>query len=142
MELLKSISFCCILMTTIGGIAQSKDHKAINEAIAVFSKAGDKNDYNKLNDCLDDNYRIVMNRLFGSKEVSIMPKSVYLEKIKSKEFGGDKRKLAIEDLVTNGSTAMAKITFNGEKMKTVSLITLVKNEKGEWKLVSDVPIVI
>ncbi len=55
---------------------------------------------------------------------------------------GKSIKLAIEDLVINGSTAMAKVTFNGEKMKTVSLITLVKNEKGQWKLVSDVPVVI
>ena len=133
---------CGILMITIGSIAQSKDHKAINRTITAFSKAGDNNDYNKLNDYLDDNYRIVMNRLFGSKEVSIMPKSVYLEKIKSKEFGGDKRKLYIEDPIINGATAVVKVTFNGKKMKTVSLITLVKNQNGQWKLVSDVPIVI
>ena len=71
-------------MTTIVGIAQTKDHKAITEVITTFSKAGDKNDYSKLNDCLENNYRIVMNRLFGSKELTIIPKSVYLEKIINK----------------------------------------------------------
>ena len=34
----------------------------------------------------DENYRIVMNQLFGSTEVSVVPKSLYLEKINSKDL--------------------------------------------------------
>ena len=83
-----------------------------------------------------------MNRLFGSKEVSIMSKSVYLEKIKSKEFGGDERSLSIHSITINGTTALAKVSFLGKKMTFVSLLSLVKNANGSWLLINDMPMVL
>lgn len=121
--------------------SQTNDMKAVKETITAFSKAGDANDANELEKYLDDNYRVVMNRLFGSTEVAVMPRAVYLEKIKTKEFGGDTRKLTIENVLVNGNTASAKVTFAGSKMTFVSLITLVKDDKGAWKLVSDMPVI-
>ena len=113
----------------------------MENTIVAFAEAGDRNDTEELKNYLDDNYRVVMNRLFGSSEVSVVPKSVYLEKIKTKEWGGDTRKLTIEGTTINGSSASAKVMFKGTKMTFVSLITLVKNEKGIWKLLSDIPMV-
>lgn len=121
--------------------SQTNEMKAIKETITAFSKAGDTNDVNELEKYLDDNYRVVMNRLFGSTEVAVMPRAVYIEKIKSKEFGGDTRKLTIESILVNGNTASAKVTFAGSKMTFVSLITLVKDDKDAWKLVSDMPMI-
>lgn len=129
------------LFITAGSNAQSSDEKAVKETIISFSKAGDKNDADKLETYLDDNYRIVMNRLFGSSEVSVMNKDVYLEKIRTKEYGGDNRKVEIESIVLNGSTASAKVSFVGSKMTFVSILILIKNGNNEWKLLSDVPIV-
>ena len=120
---------------------QSEDTKAIKATIAAFAKAGDQNKVDVLAEYLDDNYRVVMNRLFGSKEVSTMSKAIYLEKIRTKEFGGDQRSLTIKKLVINGSTASAQVTFKGQKLTFVSVITLVKDGTGKWKLVSDMPIV-
>ena len=129
------------LFMTAGCNAQSSDEKAITETIIGFSKAGDKNDADKLATHLDDNYRIVMNRLFGSSEVSVMTKDIYLEKIRTKEYGGDNRKVEIESIVLNGSTASAKVSFVGSKMTFVSILILIKDGNNEWKLVSDVPVV-
>jgi hypothetical protein len=81
-----------------------------------------------------------MNQLFGSKKVAVISKSVYLEKIKSKEWGGDKRTAIIENVIINGNTSVAKVTFKGKKATFISLINLVKNAKGEWKLISDTPV--
>ena len=128
------------LFMTAGYNAQSSDEKAITETIIGFSKAGDKNDADKLATHLDDNYRIVMNRLFGSSEVSVMTKDIYLEKIRTKEYGGDNRKVEIESIVLNGSTASAKVSFVGSKMTFVSILVLIKDGNNEWKLVSDVPV--
>jgi ketosteroid isomerase-like protein len=122
--------------------AQTKEVDAVKAVIISFSKAGDTNNVTELNKYLDDNFRIVMNRLFGSTGVSVMPKALYVEKIKTKEFGGDTRALTFENVVINGTTASVKVTFKGSKMTFVSLITLVKNEAGSWKLVSDTPVVI
>lgn len=121
--------------------AQSSDKKAIKQTITAFSKAGDTNDADKLATYLDDNYRIVMNRLFGSTEVAVMPKEVYLEKIETKEYGGDDRKVKIGPIALNGTTASAKVSFIGTKMTFVSLLTLIKDGSNQWKIVSDVPIV-
>ena len=121
--------------------AQSTDEKAIKETIIGFSKAGDKNDADKLATYLDDNYRILMNRLFGSSEVSVMTKDIYLEKIRTKEYGGDNRKVEIESILLNGSNASAKVSFVGSKITFVSILILIKDGNNEWKLVSDVPVV-
>lgn len=128
----------CLFTATIA-LAQT-DKEAVKETIEKFSKAGGNNDVEALEECLDENYRIVMNRLFGSDEVSIMPKAVYVEKIKTKDFGGDTRKLTISDVVLNGNTASAKVEFKGAKMTFVSLMSLVKG-KGQWKIISEIPIV-
>lgn len=133
-------AFLGILFTT-NLYSQTKDMEAIKQTITAFSKAGDANDVDELEKYLDDNYRVVMNRLFGSTEVAVMPRSMYLEKIRSKEFGGDTRKLTIENVLVNGNTASAQVTFAGTKMTFVSLITLVQDDKGTWKLISDVPVI-
>ena len=121
--------------------AQSSEEKAIQEAIIGFAKAGDINDAEKLASYLDDNYRVVMNRLFGSSEVTVMSRETYLEKIKTKEYGGDKRKVEVESIIVNGTTASAKVSFVGAKMTFVSSLTLIEDANNQWKLVSEVPIV-
>lgn len=125
---------------TIGCKAQTTEKEAITEAITAFSKAGDSNDANTLDTLLDTNYRVVMNRLFGNKTVSVVTKAEYLKKIKTKEWGGDSRELTIENIVINGTVSSAKVTFKGKKATIVSILILVKNEKGIWKLVNDTPI--
>lgn len=119
----------------------NKENKKIIEVIQGFSLAGDKNDANALSVYLDDNYRIVMNRLFGSKSVTTMSKTDYLTKIDSKVFGGDTRKVSFSHIIINGTTAFAQVIFKGKKATFNSLMILVKNETGDWKLVSDVPVI-
>lgn len=128
------------LFTTIGS-AQDLDKKAITKTIETFSKAADRNDAVKLETVLDHNYRIIMNRLFGSTDVIVMNKATYLEKIKSKEYGGDKRELSIQDIMINGNTANAKVEFKGTKMTFCSILTFIKDSKNNWKLIQDVPII-
>lgn len=132
---------CLISLLSISCKAQQSDTKAIKTTIKTFALAGDKNDTNLMEQQLDANYRIVMNRLFGSKEVIIMNKKNYLEKIDNKEFGGDNRKLTFEELIINGNTAVAKVVMTGEKSTFHSLILLVKNANNSWKLISDTPII-
>ena len=129
------------LLSSFQTMAQKSEEKAIKNVITAFAKAGDQNDASALASLLDDNYRLVMNQLFGSKEVSIMPRAVYLKKIKNKEFGGDQRTLTFKEIILNGNTAMAKATFAGKKMTFESLLVLVKNSNGEWKLISDIPVI-
>jgi hypothetical protein len=117
----------------------TEDKSKITTVIKQFSLAGDNSKDELLATYLDDNYRVVMNRLFGSDKVSILSKEVYLAKIKSKEFGGTPRETKIIDILINGNAACVKVIFKGEKVTFNSLIILLKNKEGEWKLVSDIP---
>ena len=128
-------------LLSVSSLNAQENSKKIEQVIIEFSMAGDQNDADKLAKCLDANYRVVMNRLFGSTDVAVMPREVYLEKIRTNEFGGDKRTVKIEEIVVNGSTATAKTKFTGAKMTVVSLLDLVQDSDGNWKLISDTPII-
>lgn len=132
------------VLSFTGCYAQNKNKKnpemkKIEQTIHAFAKAGDLQDVDQLDKLLDKNYRIVMNRLFGSPDVSVMSKSLYLDKIKAKEFGGDKREIIINDLIINNTIASVKATFKGEKMTFISNLQLIQNIEGDWKLISDTP---
>lgn len=127
------------LLLSACATAQGSEVNQVKETIKAFSKAGDFNDTRELENLLDENYRVVMNQLFGSKELTVIPRAVFLEKIGSKEWGGDSRDLTIEHVLINGNTASAKVTFKGEKMTFVSILILAKNKDGKWKLLSDIP---
>lgn len=120
---------------------QSEEEKDISTTIINFSKEGDKNNVKKLAAYLDENYRIVLNRQFGSKVVNTISKTDYLSKIESKEWGGDTRTVTINKIVLNqdSNTAIAIVTFKGEKSTFYSTITLIKGENDDWKLISDIP---
>jgi ketosteroid isomerase-like protein len=138
-----SILFILLAMVSMPiSQTQPTDMEAIQLTITAFAKAADQNDAKTLAQYLDPNYRIVMNQLFGSSEVNIMPRAVYLDKIAKKEFGGDDRSLKFENISINGSSASAIVLLKGKKMTFRSIFTLVKNAEGKWKLVSDVPEVI
>ena len=132
-----------LLVATILPAQNTKnDMKEIKEVITAFAKAGDTNDTQKLDQYLDSNFRIVMNQLFGSKDVMIVDKSAYMTKIASKEWGGDQRELEFESITINGTSASAKVIMKGSKSTFSSLITLIKNSEGKWKLVGDAPVFI
>ncbi|MEO0895682.1 MAG: nuclear transport factor 2 family protein [Bacteroidota bacterium] len=133
--------FMSIMMASLG-LSQNTDVKAIKQTIKTFAGAADAYDTDAIDTCTDDHYRIVMNRLFGSKGVGIVDKATYLKKIESKEWGGDKRSLSFENITVNGASASAKVTLKGEKATFVSTFTLIKDGDGVWKLVEDVPTVL
>ena len=118
----------------------SKDVKQVKNTITAFAKAADDSNSELLATYLDDNYRIVMNRLFGSETVSIVDKATYLSKVKSKEWGGDTRELTFDQVIINGNTAVAKVVMKGKKMSFTSLITLVKGTEDQWKLINETPV--
>jgi len=111
----------------------------VEKAVFAFAKAADRQDASALEQLLDDHFRIVMNQLFGNPGVAVMDKAAYLEKIRSKEFGGEKRETRVEGIFMNSKTASAKVVFKGEQMTIVSLLHLVQTREGSWKIIADLP---
>jgi len=137
---MKQILIVCFLSVfTLGAQAQNSNAMTqLETTIHAFASAADNSDVKALDQLLDVNYRIVMNRLFGSKTASIMDKATYLEKIETKVFGGDKRTVNIRNMNINGTVATAEVEMVG-KMTVVSLLQFIQTADGQWKLVSDMP---
>ena len=119
--------------------SQNNEVAQISKTIQLVAEAADNSNAAELGKYLDENYRIVMNQLFGSTEISVMPKEVYLDKIEKKEFGGDERDVTIENITINGKTANAQVIFKGKKMTFRSLVTLVQDATGNWKIIQEAP---
>ncbi|WP_306643537.1 nuclear transport factor 2 family protein [Sanyastnella coralliicola] len=136
---MKSVMMLLMFAFAASSTIAQNDEKDIKQTIQQFAKAGDANDAAVLDEVLDANYRVVMNQLFGSDGVSVVPREVYMKKIESKEWGGDDRKVTIHSVHINGKSAVAKVTMEGKKMTFVSVLSLVQNKDGEWKLISDTP---
>ena len=138
------IALLCTTLVSMQANAQTdnnSDYSAIELTITGFLEAGDQNDVEKLAEFIDDNYRVVMNQLFGSTDVLIISKDLYIEKIGSKEWGGDTRIVTIENILVNGNTASARVISAGSKATFISTMILIKDNEGNWKLITDIPIV-
>jgi ketosteroid isomerase-like protein len=124
---------------TLLSCAQKDDSSSIKQVIESFAKAGDNNDAKKLENLLDQHYQIHMNQLFGSTELSIVDRDLYLQKIESKEWGGDKRFVEIDHILMNGNSAVVMASLKGSKSTFKSIFILIKNKDGKWLLLSDTP---
>ena len=113
----------------------------VRETIIQFANAADNKNIEALEKILDANFRIAMNQLFGSKEVTILPKAGYLQKIQSGALGGSTRKVTIHKVMLNGNTAVALITYSGQNLSFTSLSSLIKNAQNEWVMLSEMPVV-
>jgi Putative lumazine-binding len=132
-----------VLSTNLTIMAQStKDEKSIAETITKFVNAADQQNDQKLEAVLDSNFRLSLNQMFGGKGLMFIDKQTYLNKIKAKEFGGDKRQVKLEQVVVVNNNASVKATFTGSKMTIVTLLQLVRTNPGEWKILSDLPTVL
>lgn len=136
------LSSLAIIALACTAYSAKNAEKNVKKTIKTFATAADNQSTTDLKKVLHDDYRVVMNRLFGSEDCAVLSRDAYLKKIESKEWGGDKREVTIENLVVNGNTASAKVTFKGSKMTFVSLMNLVQNTDEEWMVISDMPTVL
>lgn len=134
--LLSIASFC---MAAFAGVLTGNDSDQVAAAVKTFVKSADKQDMERMDAILHQEYRTVVNRLFGSDKVSVMDKSTYLSMMKEGKIGGDKRKIEIKEIKIHGNNAMVEATFTGEKLVFETFLQLAKDVSGEWKVISDFP---
>jgi Putative lumazine-binding len=134
------ITIITFILTISNTMAQNKNEETlVKAAITTFAKAADTQDDKTLEEVLDNSFRLSMNQLFGGTELVSIDKQTYIQKIRLKEFGGDKREVTIEHITIVKNNAQVQVTFKGSKMTIVTLIQLVKNKDGVWKVLNDIP---
>lgn len=121
-------------------VSQAQTEKeAVKEAITQFVQAADHQDADQVASILHDDFRVVMNQLFGSNEVNFMNKIVYVQLIRDKKMGGDKRTIDFVSVDVVNQNASVKVLLKGKTMVFESLLHLIKTADGKWKLINDLP---
>lgn len=139
---MKNVVFTSILLFVFHFIySHNYDNhmKEIENLIKEFVQAGDSRDVLKMDQLLEQNFRTVLNQAFGGTEIQTLDKSTYMQLLKDEKLGGDQRNFSIESVDIEGKNAFVKVTLTGTKMIFVSHLSLVLNEKGEWKIIQDLP---
>lgn len=128
-----------LLMTMAQAQAKNDDKAKVVETVESFAKAAEHQSTSEMNLLLDDNFRVVMNQLFGSDKVTVMDKTTYLNMLGEKKLGGDKAVVKTESINVNGNNAVVNTVFKSDKMSMRLYLLLAKDVSGIWKIVSDLP---
>jgi len=127
-----TISFMLINFASTPLHSQSADAE-ITQALQSFAQAADANSVDDLEKLLATSFRIVWPQ--PDAEPFIVDRSTYLDKIKSKEWGGDNRDVKIHWIKTNGDHGTAYVQLTG-KAEMHSFLDVVKI-KGNWQICQD-----
>jgi Putative lumazine-binding len=139
---MKNILFACTfaLLGSVSSRAQnSQDLTRITAAIQTFSRAADQQDASALDGVLHPQYRAVVHRVFGSSDLSLMDKSLYLQLIRDKKIGGDTRDIHLLEVDVVHNIAQVRAVLQGKALRFQTYISLVKLEDGTWQIISDMP---
>lgn len=115
------------------------ENKAVIEAVNQFVKSADSRNTEGMKSILHDEFRAVINRLFGNDGVSIMTKEVYLQMLADGKIGGDERKVEILSVDVINNNASVKARFTGKEYVFDTYLLLVKQSNNEWKVINDMP---
>jgi ketosteroid isomerase-like protein len=120
------------------GLSQT-EQEDIEAAIRIFAKAADKRDVKVLDKILHAEFRLAMNQLFGSQDLTTMNKATYLKMVEEGKLGGEDRKLEILEVKVFQKNASCIVRFTGSKMSFQTFLQLVKGADGNWTVVNDLP---
>ncbi|MEP2670880.1 MAG: nuclear transport factor 2 family protein [Cyclobacteriaceae bacterium] len=115
------------------------EKEEVKNVITQFVQAADQQDAEQVASILHEDFRVVMNQLFGSNEVSTMSKSVYVQLIRDKKMGGEKRTIDFVSVDVVNQNASVKVLLKGKTMVFESLLHLIKTTDGKWQLINDLP---
>jgi hypothetical protein len=134
-RLLVGMTLLVALMMTTRAQAQNAKQQ-IRSSVAAFVSGGDAQDVAAIDAVLHESYRIVWHDGTAASPL-IVDKASYLDKIRSKEWGGDQRRVAIDEIVMTGeANATVKATLSSDKADFHTQLALI-NSEGTWKIVQD-----
>jgi hypothetical protein len=124
--------------------AQEASHSSaqiteVEACIHTFAKAADKRDLKTLEVILHPAYRSVLNKAFGSPDVSLLSKEDYIGMAKAEKIGGTDRQLHILALEMQPEIAHATVLMESADLRFTSYLSMVRNAEGKWQVISDTP---
>ena len=140
---MKFLFFASAFFFTIGNASHSTPAELelsnVAEAVKSFAGNADARDAEAMEHLLHPEFRAIVNRQFGSSEVSLMDKAMYVDMLKQGKIGGDTRKVVIQSITLEGHNASVRAEFTGQELRFVTFIQLVQSTNGKWQVISDMP---
>lgn len=128
-----------LIAGTLSQALGQTEQENIAKAIKTFANAADQRDVKTLDKILNAEFRLAMNQLFGSQELTTMNKAMYLKMIEDGKLGGEERKLEILEINEFKNNASCIVRFTGSKARFQTFLQLAKDVKGNWTIVNDLP---
>ncbi|MFB9292730.1 nuclear transport factor 2 family protein [Persicitalea jodogahamensis] len=127
-------------------LAQKMDNEMeteIKQAVAIFDQATARRDIETLKSVLHPDYRVTANRFRGTPGTTLITRETYLEMMKDGKIGGTKYEEEFRQISVTGHTAMVDVMLREIGVPAMhKYLFLVQNEKDDWQIISDLPIVI
>lgn len=115
----------------------------IKNVVLNLEKATAERNIPKIERYLHKDYRVVANRFKGSKEATIITKEIYLEMMKGNKIGGTSYETEFKNISITEHSAIVDVLFKTKKTSNMhKYLVLIQNENNNWKVISDIPIVI
>lgn len=131
---------CALAFSTTQNLAEDNNQMAkITQTIHDFSTAVDRQDAKATDAILHTEFRAVVNQFMGAADVTILAKPLYLDMLKAKKIGGDKRAVKVHSINLTNNVAVARVTFMGKELAFHTFIQLVEDPEGNWLIISDMP---
>ena len=132
-------SFVLMLAPKATSAQTNDDIIDIEVVVQAFAAAGDLQDAQALEQILHPYYRSVVHRVMGSPDTKVLDKATYVQLMRDKKIGGDKRTVKILHTEVEQNTAVVKAVLTGQTLKFTTFLSLVRLPEGGWQIVSDMP---
>ena len=116
------------------GQISSAQNSEIKDIIAKFVRAGDSRSIKIFEKILHQQYRIIIS---SAKETKIIHRNDYLDLIKNKKIGGEKRTFKIESLNMSENTASAIVIIESSKSIFRDHLQFIK-DRYQWRLINNI----
>lgn len=141
-----------LLLTLLTGIVISTAYYAqkiskgmemkVKQAITSFDEATAKRDIEALKAVLHPDYRVLANRFRGTPGTTLITRDTYLKMMEGGKIGGTVYEAEYKQISVTGHTAMVDVLLKAKGAASMhKYLFLVQNDKDEWQVVSDLPIV-
>ncbi len=112
----------------------------VKDKVRNFALAIENRDVPTLQNLLHDNFRVVANQFPNPETVSVLPKELYLNMIKSEKIGGNKYEVFFDYVSVEDHSATVIAKFEAEK-SIMYLTLLLIHVENDWKIVEDMALI-
>lgn len=114
----------------------------IKQVVATFDQATASRDIETLESVLHPDYRVMANRFRGIPGTTLITREAYLKMMEGGKIGGTKYEAEYKQISVTGHTAMVDVLLKVKDVPAMhKYLLLVQNEKDEWQIIGDLPIV-